>query len=151
MVREIRNEELFHTGRLFLGAYDDCFDSCAKCGFTDMDGVIERHDHFLFLEMKSSGAPLTIGQKILLTNLATRDRITCAVMWGEPRKTEQIQIIGYHQSPITINEDEFRDFLKHWWAYANSDTMETYKASVFFYHMGFQKLMHDMEQMRLQT
>lgn len=49
---------------------------------SDIDGVIEINDHFLFLECKFPDASIKegSGQDIMLRNLSKRDRITCVVV-----------------------------------------------------------------------
>lgn len=38
-------------------------------GFSDIDGVLEHHGHFLFIETKFERAPLSRGQEIMLKHL----------------------------------------------------------------------------------
>ena len=52
---------------------------------TDIDGVLERNGHFLFMEYKGTGLSLPMGQRIMLKNLKRLDpdKVTVWVVWGE--------------------------------------------------------------------
>ena len=117
--RELRNRDAIETGRLDLPDYDDLFDGCAKCGFTDMDAIAERNGLFLVVEMKKPTESVTIGQKILLKNMAKIKEFTVIVRWGTRGNTKAIWIPHVLKRPVVCTEDEFRAIIKQWWTDAN--------------------------------
>ena len=50
---------------------------------TDIDGMVEKNGHFLFLEGKSWRASLTGGQEIALRALSRQPKTTVIVFYGE--------------------------------------------------------------------
>lgn len=133
-IRVLRNPDAIQTGRLDLADYDSIFSDCPKCGFTDVDAVIERNDQFLFVEMKKPGERLSVGQRILYTNLITRSGLDVMIRWGLRGQTEHLQLIGYHPAPIKSSEVTFRKFLQAWWDKANSK--EIFDKDEFFMGLG---------------
>lgn len=131
--RKMRNRNAITTGRLDLADYDDVFHSNYKCGFTDVDAVIEKNGHVLIVEMKKPYERLLVGQRILYQALAGKEDITVIVRWGERGATDMVQVINYHKSPIKCTEGRFRAILAHWWDDALAD--RSFKPNDFFKKM----------------
>ena len=53
-----------------------------KVNPSDIDAVLERNDHFLLMEYKSPGAPVHMGQRIMLKRLVRRG-FDVWVVWGD--------------------------------------------------------------------
>jgi hypothetical protein len=95
-----------------------------KCGASDIDGVIERRGHFLFLEGKRPGESLPKGQWIMLSNLAklNPDKVTVVVVTGD-RDTGIIKSFfrfddrGKQCNPRAGNE--FDEAINAWWSRVN--------------------------------
>jgi hypothetical protein len=62
-----------------------------KLGFTDIDGVMERHGYFLFLEKKRVGVKIPTGQRILFEKLSQLPKTTVLIFWGTENDVKQIE------------------------------------------------------------
>lgn len=85
----------------YLGAlpsWDDILE-CFPRGIrpTDVDGMVEINDHFLFIEEKRSGASLLEGQRQALRRLATRPRVT--VLYIRAGVPDDVEILVFGQGP----------------------------------------------------
>ena len=95
-----------------------------RMGVSDIDGVIERKGHFLFMETKREGEPLSKGQEIMLTQLAKLNpsRVRVVIVYGDRTTGE---ILGYRRitekgiQPRASAKD-FEVEFKKWFKYANS-------------------------------
>jgi hypothetical protein len=95
-----------------------------KCGASDIDGVIERRGHFLFLEGKRQGENLPLGQRIMLSNLAklNPDKVTVVVVTGDRdsgRIREFFKFDGSGAQCETRPGEEFNAAINRWWARVN--------------------------------
>jgi hypothetical protein len=65
-----------------------------KMGVSDIDGVVERNGHFLFMESKNEREPLSVGQRIMLVELAklNPERVRVVIVYGDRTTGE---ILGY--------------------------------------------------------
>lgn len=96
-----------------------------RCGASDIDGVIERRGHFLFLEGKREGEKLSLGQLIMLKALAALDpeKVTVLVITGD---RETGEITEYRQVKASGLGDakagrDFHKSLKRWWKNVSGD------------------------------
>ena len=93
-----------------------------KCGASDIDGVVERNGHFIFLEGKRPGERLSVGQLIMLKQLSgLSDRVTVLVVTGNRDSGE---VHSYQQvKPSGLQEPksgtEFNRAIKRWWSRVN--------------------------------
>lgn len=71
-----------------LGIFDEYLPG--KCGFTDIDGIVEINGHILVLETKGAGC-VPLGQKLTLSALQRR-RVTSMVVWGKPMQPTKVRI-----------------------------------------------------------
>jgi hypothetical protein len=70
---------------------DGCFGP-GKIKPTDIDGMVERNGHFLYLETKGPGVPLKMGQEIAIKNRVRDGVSTYVVIWGNPGVPEKMQV-----------------------------------------------------------
>lgn len=119
--REKLNESVVHWKFL-----DDCFPG--KVRPTDIDGMIERNNHFLMLEQKSDEKEfIPDGQHILYRNFSTKKNCKVIVFWGKMKDNIPVEI-----SQIIIYEDgnqdwdseppsmlRFKKLIQDWWREAN--------------------------------
>lgn len=94
-----------------------------RCGASDIDGVIERKGNFLFIEAKSPGERMPLGQKIMLTKLAGVNpyAITVLVVCGD-RTTGEIhsyQRVNSRNFEKPVDGKHFPAALQKWWKKAN--------------------------------
>lgn len=100
---------------------DGCFGD-TKIRPTDIDGFAERKGHFLFLETKSPGASIPLGQQITFESAAKQGH-TVIVAWGEQNSPEQIMTMTRLGNKFHENTslDEMRDFVSKWYRWADKD------------------------------
>ncbi len=84
---------------------------------SDIDGVVERHGAFLFLEAKPAGKEIGMGQRILLEALARLPQVTVLILWGEPEKPGEMEVIG--RKRVQCDRDDVIAFCRHWFDRAN--------------------------------
>lgn len=94
-----KSQGCFYDG---LPSWDEFIDDFPrKIRPTDIDGVVEINNHFLFLEQKGEGVPVPAGQLLMFKRLAAKPNITvvifrpCAVgvelmVLPTPHKWEQV-------------------------------------------------------------
>lgn len=85
---------------------------------SDVDGIVEKHGHFLFLEAKPPNKELSTGQRIVFENLARLPGTTVVVLWGQPAKPIRMWVVG--EQPRTCNIEDVRTFCQMWYDFANS-------------------------------
>ena len=100
---------------------DGCFGK-GKIRPSDIDGVVERNGHFLFLEAKPQGKELGTGQRILFERLAAKPDITVLVLWGEKEQPEEMWIVGFDKQPCTL--EDVRHYCRRWFAFANREVAQ---------------------------
>lgn len=119
----INNMEAF-TGAIWdWGILNGCFGGSISP--SDIDGMVERNGHFLYLEAKGPRAQLKWGQEIAIKSRVRDGLSTFVIVWGEPGEPEKIRV--YYPAPYlrvddyTIcNLDVLRDVCERWYRYANS-------------------------------
>ncbi len=83
---------------------------------TDVDGMVEINDHFLFLEEKGACKSLDRGQRKALQKLASRPRVT--VVFFRPTDLSDLELLVMDGSPPRgwepYTRDEFRQWLRDW-------------------------------------
>lgn len=60
---------------------------------SDIDGVVELNDCFLFLEEKGIGVDLPLGQRIMLQRLSNRERISVLVFRNLDTSGIQVEVM----------------------------------------------------------
>ena len=93
-----------------------------KCGASDIDGVIERRGHFLFLEGKRPGERLPLGQLIMLKALAgLNDKVTVLVINGnrDTGEVESYNVVTPSGLQPPKSGAEFNRAIKRWWSRVN--------------------------------
>lgn len=83
---------------------------------TDIDGMVEVNDHFLFMEQKGSGVSLTDGQRMAFRRLSSRARIT--VLFLRPGATKDYNALVYDDQPARgwepCSKHQLRAWLTRW-------------------------------------
>ena len=112
----IRNLDHYVSQLWDWGFLDQCFGD-TRIRASDVDGIVERHGHFLLIEAKSPGVNIPTGQKIMLDKFAAMPKCSVLVIWGEPNKPEKLQIWGKPQRNAT--EADVQSVVTKWFAWAN--------------------------------
>lgn len=92
---------------------------------SNLDGIVERRGHLLFLEWKSPGAPLRTGQRLLLEHLSTRQKVTVYLVEGptQERKIAMLRVTVYKYGTAAperlMTLDGLRAEFRRWYEQAN--------------------------------
>ncbi len=95
---------------------NDCFGH-TRIRVTDIDGVVERNGHFLYIETKSPGASIPQGQALMFEALTRQPNSHVLIIWGEPNMPEKAQFWG--KAAFSADAAVIRSLVKRWFAYAN--------------------------------
>lgn len=96
------------------------FNGCFPRGgirISDIDGMVEVGNHFLFIEWKMPNAPVPEGQLKALTRLTRLPAITVLVVWGKTTSTpESWQVIhsGNVPPPAAVTYTQLLSFISDW-------------------------------------
>lgn len=119
----IHNKEAFVEGLWDWAVLDGCF-GATKIRPTDVDGLIERHGCFLFLEAKPCGGTLTQGQSITFHALSRQPRTWVIVLYGDPQAQRVVRITrfanGKMQDETNPSLDRLRAMVLHWYEWAEA-------------------------------
>lgn len=73
-----------------------CFGK-SKIEPTDIDGLVEKNDHFLVLEAKKPGTQIKQGQMLTFNALRDTGLLTIIVVWG--RNNEPVEMLVMYPPP----------------------------------------------------
>lgn len=106
---------------------DGCFGE-SKIKPMDIDGMIERHGHFLFIETKKPDVrKIPTGQMMALERLATSLNSTVLVLFGEPNAPERGFALypgGFRDDFDVMDAGAVRDFVSRWFIWVNRKVHE---------------------------
>lgn len=114
-------------GKFFDGFWNwDILDGCfGKTNIkpSDIDGVTERNGKFLFIETKTPGVEVPMGQRILLNNLVNLKNgfVFVIIIWGNtdnPEYAQTISTLGTSEI-FECNIEKFRALVWKWFCYAD--------------------------------
>lgn len=91
---------------------------------TDIDGMVEINDHFLFIEEKSAGKPIDAGQAVALKRLSRRERVT--ILCLRPAPCSEVEVLVLRDGAGTGWQPRSRQQLLDWiseWA-RDADTKQ---------------------------
>lgn len=120
----VRNKDKFfeeHWDWGFLKAAG-CFGD-TKIEPTDIDGLTERKGNFLFIECKSPGVPLNMGQTILHKALLATGVFTVIRLWGNANTVNvtEIEVLSPwgNMAKQKANTDFYIEVVKRWFLRVN--------------------------------
>lgn len=120
MATNIRNADSYMGSFWDWTAYNDLF-SPTKIRISDIDGVVERNGHFLYIETKSPGAEITTGQRIM-HDAWIKKGDSVLVIWGDANRPERACLRwrgkAWEYSPC--NESTVREIIRRWFHMANT-------------------------------
>lgn len=118
----IHNIDKFMSTLWDWGILSGCFGE-TKIRPTDVDGMVERNGHFLFLEAKSTGVTLPKGQQIMFSRLAAPKSFTVFVVHGDTNQPQRLTVFhnGAWQQDRECDLQGFRRAVSRWWEMANTD------------------------------
>jgi len=99
-------------------ALNECFDRGIRV--SDIDGFIEAHNHFLFIEGKGFGGIGKRGQRLALQRLAQIPKVTVIVLLGTPPSTVKgWEVIGARRYLGAL--EELKGWIRLWFEAAERD------------------------------
>lgn len=93
----------------------------------DIDGIIERRNHFLIFETKQASRSVPEGQKITLRNLHKTGFFTIIILYGKTAQSVE-RIVWWPEKqkgvvvPFDNAEEKIKQLVSAWWDYANGKT-----------------------------
>ena len=117
--RKIRNQAQYDRGIWDWTLLQGCFGN-TRITPTDIDGCIERHGCFLWIETKRPGAEVPKGQEIVLYQLARRGD-TVLIVYGEQGDVRQIVKLAPFGGKVFENADNetLRKLVQDWYEWAD--------------------------------
>lgn len=139
MIGQIRDRAKYDRGIWDWGILQGCFGD-TQITPTDIDGCVERHGKFLYLETKRPGIPVPKGQLIVLQQLA-RQGDAVLVVHGEQDQVERITKLTPfgEQAYEGADNGTLRQVVADWYAWADgqADAPPPYKlARLLWERMG---------------
>jgi hypothetical protein len=80
----------------------------------DMDGLCERHGHFLLIETKLPGQSIKIGQWRTLVTLSRKPEWTVFVVWGHKDRPEYAMRLRDKLEIKKLDDDYLRVIISAW-------------------------------------
>lgn len=118
----IRDSEIYTKSFWDWTPYNECF-SGTNIRISDIDGIAERHGHFLWIETKRPGQKINAGQDILHKMLTENGSFTILILWGEINDPRNCRIV-YENGLVKewqINGTEgAKEIVSRWFKWANS-------------------------------
>lgn len=122
----LRSRDAYRDAAWDWSVLSGCFGNGIKP--SDIDGMVERHGYFLFLEAKPVGGRMSGGQQIALRLLSKKPLVSVVVFCGDrsavpPLVTEVALIIGGEVYAIAPADLEFlRRVVWHWYQSADANS-----------------------------
>ncbi len=112
----IRDKDKFMARLWDWAILDGCFPG-SRIRPTDVDGLVERNGHFLFIEAKGLGVDITTGQEILFRRLSELPKVSVLILWGETDKPQMMQLLhnGKAQDKKLCTLEDVRSLVLKWY------------------------------------
>jgi hypothetical protein len=118
----LRSRESYAAAAVDWEVLSGCFGE-TQIRPADIDGMVERNGHFLFLEGKPVGLVFGGGQKLALTRLSSQPKTYVIVFYGHPPEEEIARIETAYQGEWTQQRSPSLSTLRHlcqrWYEWAN--------------------------------
>ena len=119
----IRSEKTFINSWWDWTVYNDCFVP-TKIKISDIDGIVERRGHFLWIECKRPGEAITKGQEIMHNALTKNRSFTVLILWGETNEPVKFRITsekGKMCEKAGINQEDVKELISKWFNWSNNN------------------------------
>lgn len=118
----IRNKKAYVDSLWDWGFLDDCFGGTG-IRVSDIDGVVERNGHVLFIEAKPLGKPVSAGQSRMFAQLA-ENGFSILVIWGDTDNPSECMLIhpkqlGGKRTKMAATKDTIFEIVRRWFVWAN--------------------------------
>lgn len=100
---------------------DGCFGE-TNISPSDVDGMVERNGHHLFLETKGDGVEIPMGQWLSYKSLAKKPRTTVIIIWGERNTPTKLLVLWgkLEREHFPASCEILWGVVHGWYEYANS-------------------------------
>lgn len=119
MVTNIRSAEAYTSSFWDWTSYNDLF-APTKIRISDIDGVVERNGHFLYIETKPPAEDVTTGQRIM-HDAWTKKGDAVLIVWGRQNTPERARLRWHDQvrDYDPCSESTVRKIIGNWFQWAN--------------------------------
>lgn len=117
----IRNQNVFTQSWWDWTPYNSCFEG-TNIRISDIDGIVERRGHFLWIETKRPGEEITKGQDIIHKALIDTGSFCVLLLWGEVNEPESYRLIfegGKAEEAFVMGTKEMKLVVGRWFRWAN--------------------------------
>ncbi len=118
----IRNKKAFMDALWDWGFLDKCFGNTG-IRVSDIDGMVERNGHVLFIEAKPPDKTVSTGQRRAFEAL-TKKGFMVLIIWGRTNEPEYISIWYPNEEaprpPKKANVSDLQDFVTTWFRWADA-------------------------------
>ena len=115
----IKNEVFFRDSMWDWTPFNKCFRYGIR--ISDIDGVVERNGKCLYIETKSPGTPIPIGQQKLHQQWL-RKGDTVLIVWGQPNSPESALLMHsdkWKKRYDNCDNELLERIVKEWFEYAD--------------------------------
>jgi hypothetical protein len=115
----IRNESSFTGSFWDWGPFNKLFKYNIR--ISDIDGVVERNGHVLYIETKSAGVSIPEGQK-RLHDAWIKKGDTVLIVWGDPNQPQRATLRHgvCNEEHDTCDMTDLDSIISRWFAWADS-------------------------------
>lgn len=117
----ITNKDKYRDAAWDWGILMDCFGD-GNIRPSDIDGIVEKNHHFLFIEAKPRDKEIATGQAILFQHLARLPRVTVLILWGNVDDPTVMETVGLAR-PQSCSLEDVRHFCGVWYSHARACRM----------------------------
>lgn len=134
-MNNLRSRDAYRDAAWDWSVLNGCFGNGIKP--SDIDGMVERHGYFLFLEAKPIGGRMSGGQQIALRQLSRKPLVSVVVFCGDhgavPPVVTGITLIvnGAVHNLSSCSLDVLRRVVWHWYQTADANSGRNVDWSAF--------------------
>lgn len=100
---------------------DACFSNGIKV--TDLDGFVERRDHYLVIETKGLDVPIPTGQQRMINSFARAGCFTVLIIWGARNEPKRAKLYSPTRGGVIYDPasmETIQMIVRKWYEYANT-------------------------------
>jgi hypothetical protein len=120
-LRNLRSTETYTRSFWDWTFLNACFVP-TKIRVSDIEGIVERHGNFLWIETKYPGENIEEGQRIMHESALKTGRFTVLLIWGEPNRPFSYRLLFANRRPeegLVNREDEIAAVVRRWFVWAD--------------------------------
>jgi hypothetical protein len=119
-VTNLRSRQTYADSSWDWTFLNECF-APTHIRVSDVDGIVERRGHFLWIETKFPGEKVEEGQRIMHDAALATGRFSVMVVWGEPNAPVRYSLRGPNvdEDRFVIGESEIVGLVRRWFLWAD--------------------------------